>query len=337
MRPGACCVLLLLLVSMPASAETSADPLLITSLDKLAPETLLEVTMRGGSRYVGHLAGMAGGHLLVRPTPDSAVQLTAWRLPPEDVLRIRHRSSGAGRGFKTGFTTGAMLGGGLSLLWGIALDSIDGEGGNIGAIAGFTMAGTLVGGLGVGIVGSGIGALSDVWTTDYEAPEALPLPHEETLDTTRMGLGFGVASADEKDVDYHKTALYGNVRLQRPLGARFDFGPEIGYYDLDGVIRRRETNYYSYTSVSSVLTLGLASLFQSRKAGWAPYLVLGTGYYIGGGEYLGISVGGGVRYRTAGRQDVKFEIRHHFNVYEGEHADHLDHFATFGANFSFDL
>jgi len=337
MKPCACCVLLLLVVAIPVLAETSPDPLLISSLDNLKPETLLDVTMRGGSRYIGHLAGVASGHLLVRPTPDSTSSLTAWRLPLEDVLRVRHQSAGTGRGFKTGFTTGAMLGGSLSLLWGIAIDSIDGEGGNIGAIAGFTMAGTLAGGLGAGILRSGIGALTNVWTTDYVAPEALPLPEGEIPENTRMGLGFGVASANKEDVDYHKTALYGNVRLQRPLGLRFDFGPEIGYYDLDGVIRRRESNYYSYTSVSSVLTLGLATIVQSRKAGWAPYLVLGTGYYIGGGEYLGISLGGGIRYRTAGQQDVKLELRHHFNVYESEYEDHLDHFATFGANFSFDL
>lgn len=325
------------LTIFPCSARAEIDPLLIQVLDNLDPYTHIEVTMRDGTRTLGNLQGTEEGrYLLIGQMYGPETRSRKMELGGVD--RIRHQKSGASKGWNTGFTTGAILGGSLFMLWGLAIDSIDGESSGVGPIVGITLAGTVVGGVGLGVVGSGIGALSTVWQTDYESPRALPPPTEQgEPSATRISLGFGVATGWEYDSDYTASGFFGSAGLDKDLGPRFRFGPELAYYDLGGTTVDETFAYSYYRSVSPILNLGIAGTWQASGPGWSPLLILGTGYYIGGEGFLGASLGGGIRYRTTSGQDIRMEIRDHINIYHGKFNYQPDNFLTIGANFSFSL
>lgn len=329
--------LLCLAFCIPQTAQGDTDPLLSDAVANLNPQARIDVTMLDGDRFLGTFAGAASETLLIYILLSEKVPARLAGLPMTGIARLREQRSGAGRGFKTGFTTGAVAGGGLGLLWGAALSSMwDGDV-DEGSVFGLTLMGSLVGGLGVGVLGLGIGALADVWYTVYESPMA-PAPIElNEKDETRLTLGFGVATGEQEDVDYQSTGLYGQLGLQQPLGSNFELGPELAYYDLDGTIRRSIPGGTYVDRVSSVVTLGLTGTFQSRHDGVSAYLIAGTGYYIGNGDNWGLSFGGGVQYRTAGRQSFKIELRDHLNLTQDSHDLGLDYFITLGANFSFGL
>ncbi len=332
-------LLFCLCLLFPASGHgtSQVDPILKDALLRVKPAAYLDVTMSQGNRFIGEFCGVNGDSLLLRRLSAEGTFLKFKPLALADIIRIRHQGSGASRGFGTGFTTGAVVGGSLSLLWSIALDSLDGKGGNVGAIAALTSLGALTGGLGLGTIGAGIGAMTHTWYTDYEAPLAPPPSPEQYASNTRVALGFGVGTGYEDEEDFETTGLYAQAGLQKPLGKKLEFGPEIGYYDLDGTIRHDEPLYTSIESTSPIITIGLVGTIQSQRPGWSPYLVFGTGYYLGGGEYLGASFGGGVKLRSEKLQDFKLEIRDHINLHDDDHSFHLDYFITVGANFSFAL
>ena len=321
----------------PQAVLGSGDPLLESALAKLNPSNIIEVTLLNGDRYWGNFAGVQGGELVLAPAPETGLPTSQQSWPLQEIVRLRVERSGARRGFSTGFATGAVAVGSLSLLWGLAISTLNESDDDTMGIIGFTALGTLAGGLGLGVIGAGIGALTDVWYTLYESPlaptEILPVHPDET----RLGLGIGVASGFNAGEDFQETGLYSQLGLQKTLGSSFEFGPEIAYYDLGGTVTHGTGDTSYFMSVSPVLTIGLAGSFQSNRNGWVPYFVTGTGYYIDGGEYLGLSFGGGLRHRGSGRQDVKLEIRDHVNLYDDGHSFHYDHFLTLGANISFSL
>ena len=112
----------------------------------------------------------------------------------------------------------------------------------------------------------------------------------------------------------------------------------MAYYHIEGLVQQNDYGYTWYESYGPVLSIGLVGVLQPRGGGWAPYLVAGTGYYLGDGEFLGASFGAGIRYRTAGRQDFKLELRDHVSIYDGdEYNFRLDHLLTVGAVLAFDL
>jgi hypothetical protein len=325
------------LVISPAFGTTSVDPLLLRALDSIDPYTHIEVSLKDGTRILGDFQGTQEERFLLIGQAYGQ-EVRSGRMNLEEIDRIRHRKSGAGKGWNTGFTTGAILGGSLFMLWGLAIDSIDGDSSGVGPIVGITLAGTVVGGVGLGLVGSGIGALSTVWHTDYESPRALPPPPEHTESSeTRINLGFGLATGWNYDNDYSTTGFFGSAGLDKDLGPRFRFGPELAYYDLGGTTVDHTFGYSYYRSVSPILNLGIAATWQAAGAGWSPLVILGTGYYIGGEGFLGASIGGGLRYRTSSGQDIRLEIRDHINIYDGEDNSQPDNFLTIGANFSFSL
>lgn len=329
------CIGILIPVSCPGNSQV--DPILESVILKIQLETYLDVTLLDGNRYRGEFSGVQDDSLqLHRMTAEGAL-LETRALPLNEIIRIRHQGSGTGKGFRTGFTTGAVLGGSLSLLWGIALDSLDGEGGNAGAIAALTTLGALGGGVGIGGLGAGIGAMTRTWYTDYESPLAPGLPPDEMVSDIRLNFGWGMGTAFENQQDYEKTGLFALAGFQKPLGRKLQIGPEIAYYDLDGTIRKETPDYYSIESTSPIITFGILGTLESQRKGWSPYLVLGTGYYVGGGEYLGASIGGGVRFRTERLKDISLEIRDHINIHDDGHSFHPDYFITVGAKFSFAL
>jgi hypothetical protein len=329
--------LLCLLFLLPVQAAGQVDPLLDHAINKLKPDAELGVSMATGDIYLGQFSGRQNDQLLLTGSFDHGEPGSTVTLPLADIVRLQVSGSGAGRGFKAGFTTGAVVGGSLSLLWGLALSSLDSDDDNTMGIIGFTMLGTMAGGIGFGSVGAGIGALTDAWYTVYESPDARFPPDRSGSRDTRVALGLGLASGYQDREDYQQTGLYGTGGLQVPVGSLVEVGPELAYYHLGGSIEHHQADYTYFTSVSPVVSIGLAASLQPRKSGWAPYLVAGTGYYFSEGEYLGLSLGGGLRFRTAGDQEARLEIRNHFSIYDDGHNFVLDHFLTLGANFSFGL
>lgn len=330
-------ILLCLAFCLPQSALGGSDPLLVEAVGRLDPAARIDVTMLNGDRYLGNFAGAASDSLLINILLNEKIPNRVAALPMTDIIRLRENRSGAARGFKTGFTTGAVAGGGLSLLWGMALSSMFDGDIDEGTVFGFTLLGTLAGGLGVGVLGLGIGALADVWYTVYESPLAPPLASLSEPDETRLTLGFGAASGHREDHDFDAGGLYGQLGLQKPLSSHFELGPELAYYDLDGTISHQSPGYSYVERISPVITIGLTGTFQSKHDGLSAYLIAGTGYYLGNGEYLGLSFGGGLQYRTRGRQSIKIEIRDHLNLTNNSQDSSLDYFWTLGANFSFGL
>jgi hypothetical protein len=325
-------VMLLLAPCLPGKLLADTDPLLAVALADLTPGDHLLVTTAGGDNIPGFYAGTRQGELMLRE-PEG-------RIPLANVLRIRERINGAGTGWNTGFTTGAVVGGSVCLLWGLALSSLDSDDDNIMGIIGFTGTGIIAGGVGFGAIGAGLGALGSVWKVRYESPLApvLDPPGSSRTGDTRLALGLGYASAREAEADFQTGGMYGQVGLQRPLGPHFSLGPEIAFYNVEGVILQHSHGYSYYDSFGPVLSIGLAGVLQPRGGGWAPYLVAGTGYYLGDGEFLGASFGAGLRYRTQGRQEFKLELRDHVNIYDDDALDfRLDHLLTVGAVLAFDL
>lgn len=326
---------LLILFSFPVFGQV--DPLLQEAVASLKPEAEIEATLARGDRWRGVFAGCSADQLLLLGSfapgdPGSTVSLEL-----QEIVRLNVAGSGSGRGFRAGFTTGVVTGGSLSLLWGLAISSLSGDDDHTLGIVGFTLVGGMAGGVALGALGGGIGALTRVWETVYESPDFPGPPDTPAHRNTQVGLGLGLAAGFQEQDDYQQTGLYGHGGLQVPLGAWADVGPELGYYDLGGSVTKIGPGYTYESSVSPVISIGLAARFQPRKSGWAPYLVAGTGYYIADGEYLGLSLGGGLRYRTLGRQEMRLEIRDHFSIYDDSHSFVLDHFITLGANFSFGL
>ena len=332
-----CVTCLLFLLNRPALG--TVDPVLEDALDRLPPGGELDVTMTGGDRFLGYYSGIESGRLLVRTTGAQGTTAAPDKLLLEDILRLRVSCSSTRKGFNIGLTTGAVTTGSLSLLWGIALTSLDEGDDSFADVLGFTMAGTVIGGLALGTLGAGIGAVSSHWETVYESPLAPPLEDLPVSSPSRLGLGFGVASGHSAQVQDTSVGICGRFDIQMPLSGRFTLGPEIGYYDISG---EGTVSTYGYThagSFSQVVTFGLVTTWQSRRRGWAPFLMAGGGYYVGGEGFLGFSFGGGLRYRTADRQEFRLEFRDHVNIWDSDEEQDLlpDYFLTLGAALSFDL
>jgi len=329
----------LLFVFLPAIGWAQPDVLLTETLAKLKPSTKLDVSVQSGDRLLGHFVGVQEDQILLTSFEHPSRNLQA---DLHDIALIRQEKSGVSRGFSTGFPTGAILGGSLFTLWGLAISSLDGDtSDDTMGVIGIGVMGALAGGVALGTVGAGIGALTSAWYTIYESPGYHPDNQTESEipepGDTRLNLGAGLVWGFEDASSYDATGLFGQGGLMKSLGMGFELGPEIGYYNLAGSIA--QSNGYStwYTSVSPALSFGLLTTLQKREPGWQPYLVGGTGYYIAGAEYLGVSFGGGLCYRTLQKQEFKFEIRDHINVYDSGHDFYLDYFITAGAVFSFGL
>lgn len=326
--------LFLLLGLVPDPSLGQVDPLLETALAGLAPGCPLEVTTLSGDRQLGFFAGVQAGDILLTRSEPTGVPLLA--VPLAAIGRLREEAGAAGVGWRTGFTTGAVVGGSLSLLFGLALSSLDGDDGDdTMSILAFTGLGLAAGGVTFGLVGAGIGSMTTVWQTRYEAPGVLPASSAEESTMATLGLGLASTSADGND--FSAQGLVVQAGLRRSLGSRFSIGPELAYYDVGGTLRHEGPGYTSFESVGARASFGLAAGWERARRGWSPFLTAGTGYYIGDGEFLGLSLGGGLRYRTAGHQDIRLEVRKHLNIYEGRNDFRHDGLFTAGAIFAFGL
>ena len=166
-------LMILLAAGLPGRLHAQPDPLLATALAELDPGSPLQVTTLGGDNLLGYYAGNRQGELILQE-PDS-------RIPLAEIVRLRERVNGAGTGWSTGFTTGAVVGGSVCLLWGLAISGLNSDDDNIMGIVGFTGVGVIAGGVGFGAIGASLGALGNVWKVRYESPLA--------PDLSRLGPG----------------------------------------------------------------------------------------------------------------------------------------------------
>lgn len=326
------------LVLGPPAAPGQGDPLLEAALAGLEPGCTLEVTTVDGTCRVGRLAGTRPGELLLH-LPDGR-DASPWALPRGEITRLREETSGAGKGWRTGFTTGAVAGGSLALLFGLALSDLDGDSDDdTGGILAFTGLGVAAGGVGLGLVGTGLGALTTVWQTRYEAPGLLPPTGTpaDTGPTDWAAVGLGLAAGSDADSDYSGQGLLGQAGLRLALGSRFTVGPELAYHDVGGTLRRGQPGNTSLESVGSLLVIGLAATWESPRSGWAPFLVAGTGFYFGEDDFPGLSLGGGLRHRTASHRDLRLEVRRHLSLQQEPTDFRFDELTTVGAVFAFGL
>jgi hypothetical protein len=292
----------------------------------------LRVTLASRDLAVGHPWRVYGDTLLLVPP-------AAWesgRTPgPEDlrgvslddIVRVEQSRSGARAGAGWGAKSGALVVGGLGLLFGAVVASLS-EGdsdampvvalGAIGAAVG-ALAG---GGIGAG-VGAGVGALGRNWVTLWPLADAggkapPDVTGGDSLRRTRFQLE-GAWSFDDGAEDGGR-GLGARVGLVRRLSDAVELGPFAEYHDLRGTYwydSRFETEPPTggfLAARNGVFALGLDVHAHSRGAGFGPIGSAGIGWSLSEDLYLGAHAGAGARWRGSSGHVFSLLVRRYFEV-----------------------
>ena len=326
-----------------ARASATVDPELVSTLGRVPPNSLLDVRDAAGNRFIGHLAGIQESRLVLHTVPAAEEEMSREvQVDLADIDYLARRQGAASTGFGTGFTTGAMLVGSLSLLFGLALDSLDGEQNNTSDVLGIGLAGGIAGGTVLGLAGAGIGALIKEWDCIYRSPALRAAePDWDLRHRNSLALGVGVASGINTREHYSESGPFASLKWNRRLGKQWEVGPEIAFFKVGGTHEeefRSDTYTYTYQeSVSDLLAFNVVTGWCNSRKGWSPFMNVGFGLYVGGGEFPGLSIGGGLSFRDAGGREVRFELRDHLNLSNDDHGNPVDNLLTAGAVFSFSL
>jgi hypothetical protein len=318
--------------TIPASAAESTE--LASSLHDLPPDRLLEVTLEDGSVQTG---------FLVRARADSLFLDPGNARPPvglatNEVLRVRERRSNAGRGAGWGVTSGALIGGGLGLLSGLYVASInDRDDGDVAPVLVFTAGGAALGAGVFGLTGWGIGALStswrDVWVDDARWSGAREAGQESA--PTRLNLAAGAGAIEIRDESFGGFAW--RAGLSKPITPHLEMGPHFEFVHVDGAVVREVPGGGTETiATDNLFQASFGTRLYLKESGFGPYANLGAGWYFGNGGYLGGHVGGGLRTVNPAGTDFSLDARWHFNITEIDRGSDAG-FLTVTAGIAFDL
>jgi hypothetical protein len=258
-------------------------------------------------------------------------------LAVDEVVRIRERRSNAGRGAGWGATSGALVGGGLGLLSGLYLASInDSEASDAGPVVLGVVAGAAVGAGVFGVAGLGIGAMTTSWRDVWVAPGAGAgrAAGEESV-PTRLNLAAGAGTIEIRDERFSGFAW--RVGLSKPITPHLEMGPHFEFVHNDGsVVRDTPGGGTEYISTDNVFHASFGTRLYVATSGFGPYAALGAGWYFGNGGYLGGHVGGGLRYLNRSGTDLSLDARWHFNITEIDRGSSAG-ILTVTAGIAFDL
>ncbi len=301
---------------------------------------LLRVSMDTGQTAQGRFIAVRNDSLFLAGEDAATPEMVGLFLL--EILRVDEQRSGSGHGLTWGALSGAVLGGGLGCLSGLYLTGMDGESNTTRDVIGVgvgTLGGMALGALALGTTGALLGSVAKAWYQVY--PSSAPAVKDDPTPVTpvnpvgtRCGLMIGHASVFADD--YDSNSLGSSAALTRRLGV-FDLGPEIGFYELSGT-KLEETALGGVSTLSrgNVLQFGFTGVWQRKSLGFAPYAALGTGFYIWSDAFLGGSVGGGLRWRSAGQHDIFLDGRYHFSIL-GNDDGSPEGFLTLGAGWAFGL
>jgi len=300
-----------LLLPAVVQAVPATDPAQV--VPSLPRDRLLEITLADGTVVTGMLLGARTDSLLVDPGDGAPAEALA----VGEIVRIRERRSNAGRGAGWGGISGAMVGGGLGLLSGLYLASVnDPDAGDAGPVLLGTAAGAVAGAAVFGIIGWGIGSVSDSWRDLYGTePAARGDRAGEGSSPTRLGLAAGTGAIEIRDERFAGFAW--RAGLSKPISPHLEMGPHFEYVHLGGsVVRPGDGGTAAYVATDDLFHASLGVKVHARRSGFGPYAAVGAGWYWGNGGYLGGHAGGGLRYLNHGGTDVNLDARWHFNITE---------------------
>lgn len=285
----------------------------------------------------------------VRVTADTLWIEHGQSLALADIARIEQQQSGFREGARwagmTGTVIGGLLGGWIGAQasgWG------DGDGApTFEAIAVGASLGMVMLGLPAAVIGGGVGALAENWTTLYPPGlvTAPPPPSDEdrrAVDRERrrprtrarllLESGWSTGSADRLE----SAGLAFSAALLTRLSPTLEYGPAFSYHALDTVVDvppRSTSN--TMTSVPPVASMGVDVRCQSSAPGARPWLDGGLGLVLSNDMHIGAHLGCGYRVRDGHGRDYGVFVRRQVPL--AKQVDAIGGFWTLGAGFTFGL
>lgn len=221
------------------------------------------------------------------PAPDDA--------PALEYLREGWEQHSASlRGWQTGSQLGAVAGGTLGLLLGLAVDSI-GEANlgdtvlpNIGLTVGFAAAGAV----GAGGIGALVGSAGKAWYPPGGSERA----------RWRLEPHLGLAAADDLDYELYER-LHLRAFVPRRFGRWFEAGPDLAWMGLG-----RDMESWDGRTASTDDTWQAGATARAWVPGGMvePFFTFGLGWYYRSYSLLGSNYGIGLRMAR-----ISCEVRHH--------------------------
>ncbi len=296
--PTGSIALLVLTLVLPAPAHAADTPdVLARRLLRMPPDARVQLQRDDGDIAEGYLVTVDADSVRLANAPGGPAT-TAW--PLDEVVRARREVAAAGHGF----SGGASFGGVLGAIAGIGLVSLIDFGGDsndavtdadyaIGGIA-FATAGAVAGGALGALVASG----ATTWAK---------LPPADGPARRHLEVQGGWATADDPwGVSYDGLRL--QAWLPRQVSAAFSWGPEAGWSGLGGTRRHFDGGQ---STIHDTWSAGGAARLALPGGGLRPFLKGGLGWYVREEAWLGISLGGGLLWRTADGGGLVAEVRWH--------------------------
>ncbi len=286
-----------------------------------------------GERQSGELMSLTPGALSLQSSPEQVLNFLL-----TDVQRLETRKRAPGYGALIGGGTGTVLG---SLSFALLCLAIA-DGGNSGA-GGCAV----VGGLVVGALGAGVGALLGLavprWSTVYEKAEQGPLalrltepPDDEEISHWFSGRGpvgeVGIQLGYGRDLGISQPTegWGGRFHLLALVGPYFAIGPEVAWYSHIGTATVGQPSgqvllmKHHLTQVLGLARAGV-EIGPTRTA-----VLVGMGLQDARSDHLGASVGGEVELDLGQRvPPVAVEVRYHFPLSRNDF-EPVEQFLTFG-------
>ncbi len=321
---------LLLINTCAIAADTTS---LLEVLPDRNDDRQLEVTFVGGWSARGYLVDARADSLYLRDvaTPN---EITVYAI--SGIVRVRQWRSNASTGASAGALSGGVIAGGLGLLTGAYLASInDSDASDTPAYVIGTALGAAAGMLAGGTIGLGIGALSSswhhIWPSDYAIAKAETNPYSEN---TRVGLFAGAGTT--LLTDYQVTRFVGRASVRKNVGGNLSLGPEISYHSFGGNSISTTDGAEIYRHNDNLIKVAFVTNIAKRTPGLTPYATLGVGWFFTNDAYVGGHLGGGLRHQYSGGNDLEFDVRYHFSFSEVDPGE-VNRFWTIGLGFGFGL
>ena len=321
----------MLLAVTTVCAQTGSTGDVAAALRDITRDDMLRVTIWDGEIVQGTFMALLADTLMIDSRREEGESVLL-RLPTDTVQRLEKWESSTARGARWGATTGAVAVGSLGGLLGWVMASL-GEGDDTGTLvpilAGATL-GALSGAIVVGGVGAAFGALSNDWTIIYPPPG----PGDPRRPSRTIRLFLDVSEAWNVEADFPGGVFGARLGLLKDMSRHVQMGPAIGFYNFEQRAARPLDGGSYYRSTDPVTNMGLDVVVSGRSGGFAPYAVVGTGWYVSSDLYLGLMGGAGLRWRNATGQDYHLDVRRHVGI-SGDVSGGVDDFWTVSADITF--
>jgi hypothetical protein len=266
-----------------------------------------------------------------------------------DIARIEQQQSGFREGAQWAGLTGTVIGGLIGGWLGAQASGLGDDDGSptFEAIAVGASLGMVMLGMPAALIGGGVGALAENWTTLYppglvttppppadDDRPAVDRERRRTRSHARLLLesGWSTGSADRLE----SAGLAFSAALLTRLSPTFEYGPAFSFHALDTVVDiPPRTTSNTMTTVPPVASMGVDFRCQSSAPGARPWLDGGLGLVLSNDMHIGAHLGCGYRVRDAHGRDYGVFVRRQVPLVK--QVDAIGGFWTLGAGFTFGL